>query len=388
MRQSRRSRGRRLAVALAASLAALALAGTATAAPPQPCVDGLRITDAAQDGHHAGTDILSAWLAEEGGQLKAVIRVRADQPRAEHDDEEISEAGFVFVFTTGGTTWYVRAVNPYNDDSTFTYDYGTYTPIVPGSFVPGGPTSGQLNPNIAGGGSVTIDIPIEEIEIEPGALLTSTFVLTYDGISGGNHHWVDHAPGHISPTDAARGPTYVFGKCVGVELKTPGKRIGPGKVVVSGRVVGATEAVEVTISRWTRGAPVEVTVWTDDEGTFSRPFTVKETTSFRAEAELPAIEEPLVSQQRTVVMRSTAKITSAKRKANGVVVVKGVTAPKLPGRLLLLNTNAVKPAAKKATFKGGKFAFKKKLKPGRYLVVYVPRNDRAERSASKAVRVR
>jgi hypothetical protein len=382
---------RRLLAFAGAALCALLWAGAAQAAPPpEPCSPGLVINDAVDDGHHKPTDITAAWLTEANGKLQAVIVVNAPAPRHEHDNQP--GAALAFLFTVNGVDHYVKAyvaVEP-EPNPTVSGEYGTYTVGANTmTFTATAATVAHREVVPGGRGWVLIDVP--EAIADTGDLLRNTFAVTYDG----EGEWVDHAPGGEKPWDPARGPSFLVGKCIGVEIEAPGKRTGPGKVTVSGRVLQPEsldgDLVTVTITRTVFGKvlpPLEVDV--DEDGEYSKTFTVKETTRVKAEADLDVegVPETFVSQELTITMRSTAKIKKAKRKASGVVVVKGVTKPKLPGRLLLLNTNKVKASATKKAFKGGKFTFKKKLKPGRYLVVYVPKNNRAVRSVSKAVRVR
>src|SRR5215213_3857490 len=107
---------RRLWIAALGTLALAATgltggAGAVTAlAPPSPCFGIPQITDANGDGHHPGTDVLSAWFSLESGHLQGVIKVRQAVWVPEHDDAELNVGGYVLLFTTGGQTWYVRTL--------------------------------------------------------------------------------------------------------------------------------------------------------------------------------------------------------------------------------------------------------------------------------------
>ena len=61
----------------------------------------------------------------------------------------------------------------------------------------------------------------------------------------------------------------------------------------------------------------------------------------------------------------------------------GTVNPKLPGRIQWLRSNAVTPSARTTTRSNGTFTLRlKKPKRGRYQVVFIPSNERAERSMS------
>jgi hypothetical protein len=204
---------RRAAIGTAAALvgAAAVAAGGARAdgTAPAPCQGSPQITDVSGDGHHASSDVLSAWLSEASGHLQAVIQVRAATFVPEHSDADINGSGFAFLFTLNGRVDYVstRAA----PDESLTYDYGTYSPS--NHFTSLGTTTGSVARS-PGTGSTTIDIPAA-FDISPGALLAAPFVLTYDGINAGVPDWVDHAPGGQEPDDSARGADYVVGSCGG-----------------------------------------------------------------------------------------------------------------------------------------------------------------------------
>ena len=69
-------------------------------------------------------------------------------------------------------------------------------------------------------------------------------------------------------------------------------------------------------------------------------------------------------------------------------VVSGKVGPRVPGRVLLLRTNAFAATATSIVIKG-RFRFKaRRLARGRYQVVFIPSGARAERSTSKSGVVR
>jgi hypothetical protein len=80
-------------------------------------------------------------------------------------------------------------------------------------------------------------------------------------------------------------------------------------------------------------------------------------------------------------MFSKTRITVRRLRA-GRVLVRGRVNPALPGRVLLLRGNAVKPSARTFARKGRfKFRFNR-IRPGRYQAVFIPSKGRAERSTS------
>jgi hypothetical protein len=62
--------------------------------------------------------------------------------------------------------------------------------------------------------------------------------------------------------------------------------------------------------------------------------------------------------------------------------VSGTTSPKLTGRILWLRSNAIRPSAR-TTARNGRFTLRiKNPRRGRYQAVYIPNDNRAERSTS------
>ena len=81
-------------------------------------------------------------------------------------------------------------------------------------------------------------------------------------------------------------------------------------------------------------------------------------------------------------MRSTVRLT-LRRVRGGKTRVSGVVSPRLPGRVLLLRTNAVVPSAT-VSARSGRFKLApRRLVRGRYQAVFIPAGNRAERSTSK-----
>ena len=376
------------AAVLGAVLALCALmASTASAAAPQPCGGVPQITDLSGDGHHSSSDVLAAWFSEEGGRLTATIKVRSGTWEPEHEDAEENGSGFAMVFSAGGRLNYVRARAWPHGEKPISYDYGTFAQ---GSwFTSVGSTSGEAV-RAAFGGTVTIDVP-EATGAVPGATLAGPFVLTYDGITAGLPDWVDQAPGGTEPTDSARGADYVVGSCnaasgktVAVQLSAPASLRGAGKARIAGKVVPARAGVAVDLSRRGKVGGNQVLHLTSAaDGSFAATVPVREVTR------LSALAEGISSQTLTIDVRSRTRI-HARRLPSGATVISGRVDPGLPGRLLLLAVNEVRPSATRMAH-GGRFRFRLgsgRLAPGGYQVVYIPARARAERSTSNTVRVR
>ena len=359
--------------------------GAALAAAPAPCNNVPQITDATGDGHHPATDVLSAWFSEADGRLQGVIRIRSAEWKPEHDDAEINGSGYPLLFTVGGTTRFVRANAA--PSGALTYDYGTYTRA--GGFVKTGATTGSVAYGF--GGTVTIDVP-PFTGATAGTALTNPFVLTYDGITAGDPDWVDHAPGGTSPDDTSFGADYVVGSCgagagagtpgagapgrtTAVQLSAPAKLKKSGKATVKGRVLPARAGVVVSVTRKRYRRSATSKVRTGADGRFSIKVPFAERTKLRASA------EGIRSQELTVKMRSSVKLSFRRLRSGGTKVsLRG--SPALPGRLLLLRTNEVRPTSKKVSRGRVTLRFKKRLR-GRFQAVYIPSSARAERSTSK-----
>jgi hypothetical protein len=402
-RQRIRRRWRRVPVGVAAIVAGAALGtvvsgANGAAGPPPPCNDVPQINDVTNDGHHGSSDVLAAWFSEAAGRLQAVIKVKVGSWVAEHEDPEIPGSGYAFLFTAGGQVRYVRATTPgpATPSDPVTYDYGTYTRA--GGFATAGATTGSTI--TATGGTVTIDVPAAT-GATAGTRLASPFVLTYDGITGGQPAWVDRAPGGTSPDEAAYGADYVVGSCVtpttgttptettptgttptdttplttnAVQLTARSTVTGGGTITVSGRVFPARAGVPVTLTR-TAKQSVNLKVTTKADGTFSAKVPIQETT------ELRAVAEGIGSQTLTVTVRTTVKV-KVTRGRDGSAVVTGTVRPKLPGRVLWLRSTSITASAKTTTSRG---TFRLRLKHprrGRYQAVVIPTGGRAERATS------
>jgi hypothetical protein len=374
----------RIVALFVAVVFACAAAQAGNAAPPPPC-PAVQIADPTNDGHHGGTDVTAAWITEAGGRPQAVIQTRVGRWAPEHDDAEINGGGYALLFTAGGVTRYVRLWAP--EVGPLEYDYGTYAPV--GGFVRAGLTAGEVV-HAPLNGTVTLDIP-QAAGAVPGARLDDPFVLTYDGVTGGSPHWVDHGPGGTQPTDTARGADYVMGSCdpqnppnttVAVELRAPSSLKGGGRTAtISGKVLPARGGIPVTITRDAlRDAVSNVTSAAD--GTFAVTVPVRETTRVRAEA------EGIQSQTLTITMRSTVTL-AVRRLRSGIVRFTGQVRPILPGRVLLLRTDAIRPTASTRSLPGGRFTFRlRRVRPGGFQAVFIPSGRRAERSVSRTVRLR
>jgi hypothetical protein len=382
---------------LAAGAVALAVlgisAGVARAAPPA-CNTSPQVADANGDGHHASSDVLSAWFSEAGASLQAVIQVRAATFLPEHGDADVNGSGFALLFSVNGRLDYVRTRAA--PDGTLTYDYGTYSPSR--YFTSLGSTTGSVERG-SGTGTTTIDIPAA-LGAAPGTLLAGPFALTYDGISGGVPDWVDHAPGGDEPGDPARGADYVVGSCGGgsggggsgggaggartlaVTLTAPSRVTGGGRVLVSGKVTPARAGVAVSITRAAHATRVSKAS-TEADGSFAVSVPVEETTRVQA------LAEGIHSTTLTIDVRSRARLRVRHTKG-GATYLAGTVSPALPGRALLLRPNSPAVVAR-ATVSHGRFAFRSTARRrlrGAYQVVYVPSGERAERSTSNTARIR
>ena len=364
--------------ALAAIAAAAVVAPQAWATPPAPCGGTPQITDVTDDGHHKNTDVLAAWLTESGGRLQAVIQVQTGLWEPAHDDSD--QAGFALLYEHGGATRYVRAT--VTRGAPPQYDHGTWTAA--GGFVTAGGTGGEVT--TGPGATVTMDVP------GSGPVLARPFVLTYDGITGPDAHWVDRAPGGVSADGTEFGADFVLGSCSGgtptpptgtptapltttaIALKAPKKLTGTGRAKVTGTLTPARAGVAVEITASGRGT-ITRRVTSGADGSFSVSLPLSETTRVRA------VAEGLGSQTLTVQMYSKVRVKLRRTKA-GTVVVSGTTSPKLGGRILWLRSNAVKASAR-TTARNGRFQLRlKQPRPGRYQAVFIPSGDRAERSTS------
>jgi hypothetical protein len=380
-------------------LAALALAVPAQAAPPAPCGGTPQITDARGDGHHANTDVTAAWLSEDAGRLQAVVQVAQGVWAPAHDDSDA--AGFALLFRIGGADpiRYVRAEAL--RDGTLRYDHGTWTSA--GGFASQGATTGSATSGPDG--AVTIDFPAATGAVA-GARVTGPFALTYDGITGAAAHWVDRAPGGTSPDTTETGADVLVGSCTpgapgpGGDPGTPGGTAGPPAtaavaLTAPSRITGertvkltgkatpgrAGVPVAVTVTP-TRGRARTVTTTTRATGAWALRVRLAETSTVRA------VVEGVGSQTRTVTVRARVRITTVTRRSGRRVVVRGTVSPRLPGRVLLLPADDVRPVAtaRPAT---GRFTLRLRRPPrGRYQAVFLPSGERAERATSNTRTIR
>jgi hypothetical protein len=372
----------RLIIGLA-GLAALAAPGGAA---PQPCGGIAQISDPLLDGHHPNTDVAAAWFSEDAGRLQAVIRPNQAVWEPAHDDSEA--AGFAMLYSVGGQIGYVRAEAP--RAAPVRFDYGTWTAA--GGFASAGATTGETS--IGPGGAVTIDVPAATGAV-PGAALVRPFVLTYDGGDTTGPHWVDRAPGGVTPAGTEFGADYVVGGCpapgapidptapvvvTGVALSAPALRVGGGQTRVTGRIVPARGGVPVSL-RLSAKRTILRRATTRADGTFTALVPIGETTRIRATA------GGLGSQTRTVRVRATVRI-ALRRNADGSATVIGQTRPGLPGRVLWLGATAVTPSAV-VNARGGGFTIRlRRPVPGRFQALFIPAANRAERGVSNTVVIR
>ena len=395
---------RRLRAGLALTLVAAGLTpGGAAAAAPGPCGGAPQIADVTGDGHHSNTDVVSAWFAESAGRLQAVVRVHIAVWEPIHDDSDA--AGFAVLWTSGGgETRYVRAEAPRGAPVRF--DFGTWT--LAGGFMSAGATTGATTTGT--GGTVTIDIPAGAATA-PGAVLARPFVLTYDGMTGADAHWVDRAPGGVTPAGNEFGADVVAGSCAasglpvtpgapgtGSNTGTPGdapgapgtSRVpgttavvlqgpsairGGGPVRVTGHVAPARAGIPVVLTS-SAGRPRTHTVVTRANGRYALTLPITETTRLRA------VADGLGSQTLTVTVRSIVAL-AFRRLRDGRALVTGTVRPALPGHVLLLRANAITPSAMTSARRGRFRLLMRRPIPGRYQAVYIPSGARAERSTSK-----
>jgi hypothetical protein len=393
----------RAGVAVAAAVVVGSAAAIATAAtgpaPPPPCAGIPQITDVRGDGHHPNGDVTAAWFSEAAGRLQAVIQVDVADWKPAHEDS--ASAGAALLFRVGGTLRYVR-VQTY-PDNTQKYDHGTWTRA--GGFASAGATTGAVS--IDAGGAVTIDVPAAT-GATAGTTLTGPFALTWDGASGGDLHWVDRAPGGVSPDTTETGADYVVGSCGagGATTSTPGTPSVPGtpttptaptttSVALTARrlvVGGGTVKVTGKASPGRAGVPVVVTTTgtrtrttrttTRSTGAWAVRVPVTETSTVKA------VVEGVGSQTATVRVRSTVRILRVRGTSRGRVVVTGRVSPALPGRVLLLPVDGERPL-KTVKARSGRFTVALKTpERGRYQAVFIPTGERAERSTSNTKSIR
>lgn len=394
------ARARGAGAAAILSLAALsATAAPASAAPPAPCDGVPQIADARGDGHHPNTDVTAAWFSEAAGRLQAVVRMDVADWKPAHDDS--ASAGAAVLYRTGGVVRYVRIqVFPTAPPQ---YDHGVWTRA--GGFASQGATTGTTTPDV--GGTATIDVPAAAGGV-PGAMLAAPFVLTYDGgAGGGDLHWVDRAPGGVSPDTTETGADHVVGSCgtgggvptvpggpadsgaptalpatTAVALTARRLIVGGGTAKVTGRATPGRAGVPVVVTT-TAGKRVRTTrTTTRATGAWSVRVPITETSTVKA------LVEGVGSQTATIRVRSTVRITTVVRRSRGRVVLTGRVSPRLPGRVLVLRTDAVRPTATVRPSRGRFVARLTSPKRGRYQAVFIPTGERAERSTSNTKSIR
>jgi hypothetical protein len=117
------------------------------------------------------------------------------------------------------------------------------------------------------------------------------------------------------------------------------------------------------------------------DGSFKVSVPVSESST------MTAVAERINAQTLTVVVQSKVRLT-LRRLAGGKTVASGLVTPRLPGRVLLLRTNAAIASARTVT-RNGHFRFRaRRLLRGRYEAVFIPSGARAERSTSRSGAVR
>jgi len=278
---------------VAAIAVSLAFCPAAPAAVPAPCGGVAQISDVTGDGHHANTDVSSAWFSEQAGPLQAVIKVATGDWRPMHVDS--TTASWSLLFEVAAQQHYVRAVAQKN--GTLAYDYGTWT--LAGGFVTAAATTGAVT--TGPGGTVTIDVP-PQTGAAAGTVLARPFVLTYES-DPAEPGPVDRGPGGATAGEAAFGADYVVGSCqpagtggsgagsgegaaggeaprtTMVVLAAPTRIVGARRVRAAGRVVPARRGVHVQVTTKARGSSKPAVVrsaWTLEDGSFSLSVPVSE----------------------------------------------------------------------------------------------------------------
>lgn len=396
---------RRAAIATAICALALSAGPPAAAAAPAPCNGIAQISDVEGDGHHPNSDVLAGWFSEAAGRLQAVIQTDFGSWSPAHEDSE--SATFAMLFALSGQTRYVRLTAPRLGAGPLSYDYGTWSAAT--GFVAAGTTTGEVVAGLPG--TVTLDVP-DATGAVAGARLAQPFVMTSDGGTALAPHWVDRAPGGAgdsTPSEAAFGADYVVGSCQpaaggpgpgppgttpgvpgqtvttsSVVLQTPKRLVGGGTLRATGRVLPARAGVAVQLTAKPRRkgtTPTVRTVATRADGTFAYDFRAVESSL------VDAVAEGINAQTQTVTVQSTISM-KLRRLRSGKTVVSGKVGPPIPGRVLLLRSNAFAATAITTAAKG-RFQFKaRRLPRGRYEVVFIPSGARAERSTSKSGVVR
>ena len=381
---------------IAAIAVSLVLCPAALAAPPAPCNGVAQISDVTGDGHHANTDVSSAWFSEQAGGLQAVIKVASGDWRPMHVDS--TTASWSLLFEVAGQQHFVRLVA--DKSGALSYDHGTWS--LAGGFVSAGATTGAVTTGPEG--TVTIDVPAQ-IGVAAGTVLARPFVLTYES-DPAEPGPVDRAPGGVTAGEAAFGADYVVGSCppagtdgagsgeataggdaartTAVVLAAPKRIVGARRVRASGRVVPARGGVHVQVTSKARGSAKAAIVrsgWTLADGSFKVSIPVSESST------VTAVADEINAQTLTVLVQSKVRLT-LRRLASGKTLASGLVAPRLPGRVLLLRANAAIPSARTLA-RNGHFHFPaRRLARGRYQAVFIPAGQRAERSTSTSGAVR
>ena len=238
------------------------------------------------------------------------------------------------------------------------------------------PTGGEVA-TPPSGGTVAIDVPAATGAV-PGTRLAGPYVLTYDGITGGEPDWVDQAPGG-SPPDRPRSRRRLRGRLlrrrrggggqtVAVQLEAPKRIIGARKVTVSGRVVPAAG----------RGRGRADPQRPRQQGLAAahrrrRPLRGRRADPRSDRAARRRRRHRLADPDRGGALEG--EDPGPRRCAPARFGSSGASRPALPGRLLLLGADEVEPDRDASGRQGGaspSASAPGKLGPGRYQVVYIP----------------
>jgi hypothetical protein len=214
----------------------------------------------------------------------------------------------------------------------------------------------------------------------------------------------------VTPSEAVFGADYVVGSCqpngpaagggtagsgtvgasaptmrtTALALITRRRLVGSGRVRAAGRVVPARGCATVVVTAKASGSskpPVVRYARTLSDGSYVVSLPLSETST------ISAVGDGINAQTRVITVHSAVRMRPRRLKG-GKTVVSGFVTPRLPGRVLLLRTNAAAPSATTRT-RNGHFRFAaRRLPRGRYQAVFIPSGNRAERSTSASGAIR
>ena len=273
--------------------------------------------------------------------------MNAATPEPQHDDADVNGAGTRNALQRRRRREVRPGDIPPASDGPPTYDYGVYT--APKTFTTSGPTTGSIFTAVTGG-SATIDARPQPARPTACSSTTRGSTRTTESSEAsrptsttrtGRHDADRRRPRRRLRRRLLRGRSGDHRR--GAAEVTPSTlKGGLGKTVtVTGNVLPAREDVFVALTREAKLSAKFTYLHTDEDGAFAVTIPVDETT------ELRAIAESISSQTLTVTMNSTVKIAKQRLTRGRGRVRPGTVSPTLPGRLLLLPSNAFKPTQTK-----------------------------------------